>query len=491
MSIFLFITGVLCTFGGLWFTARTLQSLISARVALITIAVLFFGTNLFQLTISQDHPVHSFLFGLFAFFLWLNLQWSQSPKWKFLLLMILSLGLIGFLHPIALIVAVIPVLWGVHDPTSSREKWTRVLSARWQYLAFLAFMSLFIILCCYPWFTRAGHELYFDPGSLDNYIPVAPYLRVFLLSFKKGWFVYSPLMIFAIAGFYFLADRNRPVFFALFFSFLSYLFIAASWPAWWYGDSFGQRSMIEAYAILALPLGYLIGWLTEKRLAIKIPAFLIIGLLILLNLFQTWQYQRSIIHPSRMTSHYYAAVFGQLKVPGLAGRYLEPLPMAINDIFPGEASMALKQKISYDFETPIEYYESFRDTTHARNGRFGIRMEEGLRYSPGIRLKFKELTQKDKLFIRVRGYIYFTHPKYSAKVSLVATCYHKENTYKYRAIHCETSDAEPDRWNRITLDYETPPIIDTEDEVLIFFWYRGDREVFLDDLEISIYEPKE
>ena len=46
----------------------------------------------------------------------------------------------------------------------------------------------------------------------------------------------------------------------------------------------------------------------------------IIGLLIMLNLFQTWQFLHGIIHESRMTKAAYFAAFGKTKIPKLESK---------------------------------------------------------------------------------------------------------------------------------------------------------------------------
>src|SRR5262249_31399246 len=124
---------------------------------------------------------------------------------------------------------------------------------------------------------------------------------------------YTPTMMLAIVGFYFLFKHRSGLFWPVFIFFLLNLYVVSSWSCWWYAGSFGQRAMVDCYPLMLLPLGALL----EDLLPNKTANRLLLGglaLFTVLNLFQSWQYSAGIIDSSRMTGKYYARIFGKTSV---------------------------------------------------------------------------------------------------------------------------------------------------------------------------------
>jgi hypothetical protein len=150
-----------------------------------------------------------------------------------------------------------------------------------------------------------------------------PYTFKFLFSYKKGWLLYTPVMIFGISGFYFLFKANKNIWLSLFLFFILNLYVTSSWECWWYAASFSQRPMVETYAMMLFPMGYFLNWLSDNKKKWQGRVlFSCLFLLILLNIFQTWQFLNSIIDAERMTKEYYWAVFGKTSLQKNERQYL-------------------------------------------------------------------------------------------------------------------------------------------------------------------------
>jgi hypothetical protein len=121
-------------------------------------------------------------------------------------------------------------------------------------------------------------------------------------------------MLLSIAGFFFMNKESRvfrtPI---LIFTIVN-IYVVFSWGCWWYGGSFGLRAMIESYALLALPLGAFYTACIQSKKGMALLVFAILAFTTL-NLFQTWQYRKRIIHWDSMTKEAYWAVFGKQKAP--------------------------------------------------------------------------------------------------------------------------------------------------------------------------------
>jgi hypothetical protein len=108
-------------------------------------------------------------------------------------------------------------------------------------------------------------------------------------------------MAFALIGFYHLFRKRRELFWPVIVFTLVNMYIVFSWWSWWYGGGFGQRALIESYALLALPLTAFIARALEKRWFISLPFYMLAGWFIFLNIFQTRQYYWGSIHWEGMT----------------------------------------------------------------------------------------------------------------------------------------------------------------------------------------------
>ncbi|MEO6728770.1 MAG: hypothetical protein ABIM99_02500 [Candidatus Dojkabacteria bacterium] len=75
-----------------------------------------------------------------------------------------------------------------------------------------------------------------------------------LFSQYRGWLIYSPIFIFAIAGLVLLYKKNKLLSIAALVSIFSTIIVYGFWPSWWGGGSYGQRFMIFAVPFGAIGL---------------------------------------------------------------------------------------------------------------------------------------------------------------------------------------------------------------------------------------------
>ena len=286
---------------GIWIFRKLLLRFFSDQVTAITMVLIVLGTNYFQLTAFDGAMPHNVIFTLYAFVLWKTIQWHEKPGYKNAIILGIAIGLAILARPTSAVIVIVPLLWGIHDRESWKGKWQLIKGNYPQILIMILCLIIPPLLQMGYWKIHAGTFFYYSYEKGEKLNLLAPYVWQVLFSYKKGWLVYAPMMAFAITGFYFLADKNRGIFHSTFYFFLLNLFLVASWPTWWYGGSLGQRALMESYVILALPMGYFIQWLLEKKGLVKIPFYSVILFFLLLNLFQTWQYMNFIIDPSNMT----------------------------------------------------------------------------------------------------------------------------------------------------------------------------------------------
>ena len=111
-------------------------------VVAITLFLLVAGTNYFQLTAFDGAMPHNYLFTLFALIVWFTIRWHERPQWKYAIFLGLICGLATLVRPTAIIIVLVPLLWGVSTGAGWRKKISFTVSHLQQVLVAMAAMAL-------------------------------------------------------------------------------------------------------------------------------------------------------------------------------------------------------------------------------------------------------------------------------------------------------------------------------------------------------------
>jgi len=297
----------------LFFLRKILLKYFSERIAALTMFTIGAGTNLFfYVTYAAPMP-HGYNFALFILFIYYLIKWHKSINLTHTIVLGLIAGLITLIRPTNIIIVILIPLFGVNSMQSFKDLNNRLLK-HWAYVALmmLAFVIVWIPQFAY-WYYLSGKIFYFSYGEAGGkFFFNNPQFFNVLLSYRKGWYVYTPLMLLATLGIYNLFKQKNH--FALGTSIFLVLnvYIISSWWCWWYGGGFGMRPMIDSYGLMAIPLAALLhdaGRIKWLKAGITVVVFL----LILFNLFQIKQYRNQSIHYWWMNKEAYWTNFLKIK----------------------------------------------------------------------------------------------------------------------------------------------------------------------------------
>jgi len=485
---------MLYVFAGIYFLRKVLLEFFPDIVAAVVIIAIYFATNYFNQVVTGMAMPHVYLFTLYAAIIWLTIRWHQEPGMGKTVLLGIAMGLCILSRPSEIICLLIPALWGATSLWRMNGR-ANFLIRHWKHLLVVG-----IILICIGslqfayWKHTVGKFLYYsynNPGERFEFL--SPFITQTLFSFRKGWFIYTPIMLFSVMGIYFAFRYNKGIALPVLLFFVLNLYITASWSNWWYGDSFGQRALIQSYAVLALPMGYFYQWAISKMPSTRLTVLGLSIIFLFLNLFQTWQLQKGIIHPSRMSRPYYFATFFDTKYSvEKQDLLLVERPQTIHEHFKNHEYYSSRLLLFEDFETPGKLTDSLfirSKQRYARSGRFSYRFDSVNVYSPVYGASFSEITRQDHAWIRANLWVYPLHPVKENPGSLVVSFNHKSRKYKFRTANLEDLDLDLHKWNHIRLDYLTPEVRSKNDRLEVYYWHRGKHEIYIDDLMIEIFEP--
>lgn len=303
-------------FLGLWLMRRFMLAYFDDRTTALTLLLTGLATNWVQYVAVDGAQSHIYIFSLYALLLWWTKCWHERPSPGLAFGIGADIGLATICRPTEAIMLFIPLLWGTQDAASRREKWALVRAHR----THVAWAVLGGVLGVLPqliyWKYATGHFI-FDVGSKWYFL--SPWLRV-LFGFEKGWFVYTPVTVFFVLGFAFLKglpfQRSVWVFCGL------NLWIITAWADWRYGGSYSTRALVQSYPVFALGLAAFLQWVLSTRWR---PVVLVVSAyLILVNLFQVYQYNAGILRYDENSFEYYRSIYlnphAQPDVPPAGGR---------------------------------------------------------------------------------------------------------------------------------------------------------------------------
>jgi len=297
---------------GLFLLAKLLRKYFSPVAVSLTLLLVALGTNLWYYSAIEPGMTHVYNFTFFILFILTLNSWLKSPKVKLSIGLGLLCGIISLIRPSNTLIGLLFLLWGISSWDEFKER-ILLLLRRWDRLLIVA---LFAIAVWMPqiiyWKVQTGQFFYYTYGE-QGFFFANPHIIDGLFSFRKGWFIYTPIMLFAVAGIFYLPRYIKGLTLGISVFLVLNVYIIFSWWSWWYGGSFGARPMIDSYGILAIPLAAMIEQMLGMRKWIKISAISIMLVLFLHGVFQTFQYYYGSIHWDSMTKEAYFLSFGRMK----------------------------------------------------------------------------------------------------------------------------------------------------------------------------------
>ena len=279
---------------GLWFFGKWLMLYFPEKVATLTVAVIYAGSNMPYYTFVEPMS-HIYNFALVSMILYWTSKYLTAQKLKFVVGIGLASGLLVLIRPTNIIALTFPLLLLL---TSLRKLDRKPLLFHGLIATLLAF------LVCLPqliyWKYISGQWVYYSYSD-EGFFFTDPEIWKGVFSYRKGWLVYSPILFLTIPGFYFLFKQNKVFGVSSMITLFISLWVTFSWWCWWYGGGFGARALIEYLPFMALPIAALLLWLSKRPLLLKIPAGIIVAFLCFLSVFMNKQYKSGIIHYDSMT----------------------------------------------------------------------------------------------------------------------------------------------------------------------------------------------
>jgi hypothetical protein len=169
-------------------------------------------------------------------------------------------------------------------------------------------MMLAFLVVWIPQFIYNLHftgQLLFYSYTDEKFFFANPQIIDGLFSYRKGWLLYTPMMVIPLIGIFVSIFRKEKYSLAILIFTLVNIYVILSWWCWWYGGSFGQRSFVDSYGLMALPLALVLAEAARLKTVFYKAIVGLVFLIIVFNNFQTQKYLYGSIHFADMTKAAY------------------------------------------------------------------------------------------------------------------------------------------------------------------------------------------
>jgi len=278
----------------------------------------------------------------------------------------------------------------------------------------------------------------------------------------------------------FSKQHSRFWFFIGFISVLIYLL--SSWWNWYYGDSYGSRVMIDFYSIFVLLFAFL---LQKSNALIKGSVLIISTLLIVFNLFQSYQYYHNIMSHYDMNKEKYWYIFGKF------GEEYENRLGGNDDIAPYHKK-PMDTLFIIDNVKPSPFYRVSCDALlNSDSERQPVSTKvDGQQFPCTVSLAAPKLMEYRTLYVEMQCATLNNDAELN-DVYWTISIRSEYSPSHYYAFRINDTPQREKGFREDTYRFVLPMPQNTDDEVLISLWNKGQKHFQITSLRIKVFGIKE
>lgn len=475
---------------GCWFIYLILRRWYGRTHSLLATTLIFLGTNLFWFTLYQQGMAHVPLFFLYAVLVVFTVRLYEKSSWLNFLVLGFTAGFITVIRPTDVICLIIPAVYGVYNKETLRQ---RIVFLRTHIKRVLTAAVVFLLpiipqLLYWKWMT--GSYLFYSYGG-QSFNWNDPKIIEGLFYYSNGWIPYSPIMLFALAGF-FIYRYIKQWFWCLWVVFPLYVYIIYSWYCYNYINGLGSRPMIHIYPLLAIPLAAFLLWVwNRKAIVLKTAVALVCLFFVALNVSYSVQRSVGVMMSEESNFQYNAKMLFRTKL-----RYEDLVTFDIAEFQPDTAKIIkLKTLACLNFNDSTSEYH-IKDTITGA-GYFYKMTDEYIPYS--ITLKYKVAELSGAKWMKCSGrFMYPKYPEYFRHLLILSYMRNGEfvswkgckienkiNPHKHERQFLEQS--RPGEWGAVYFFARIPEDVKDDDDIKVELWNIGKLPMLLDDICIEAY----
>lgn len=293
---------------GLWCLRKILLLYFEDQTVMWTLLALGLGTHWMEYASITNGMNHTWLFTLLCLLILSTIRFYKHADWKATLGVGFSLGLAILTRPTEIIWVLIPLLWGMGH---IRERFLYIKTHWLKVISIIILCGVILSIQVIYWKYVSGEWIVYSYGD-QGFNWLHPKIWRGLMGVNIGWWIYTPLMLLAMAGWTSLYRKHRNIFWPALMVVGLAIYITLSWAHFEGGGGLGQRNLIQIYPLMAFPLAALIGWMVQS----PVTRWLWIGVLAVNVYYNGWwlhqAHKGGFFQAGQMTTPYFYHVVGRL-----------------------------------------------------------------------------------------------------------------------------------------------------------------------------------
>lgn len=451
---------------------------IAEHVQAVTILLLFFGTNLMHYTLSEPSMSHAFSFAMVALFLNQAHNIFHDQNRRAIIWTILALTMVVLIRPVnGVVILAVPLIAGSWSGFLQGLRFifsnVRMLVIGMSVFALLVFIQLLMYkMTVGKWVADSYAGEHLDLTNVHFYN--------LLFSWRKGWFIYTPVMIFAVIGIFFLRSWFERAWAFLFL--LVNIWVIASWQLWTYGGSLGMRPMIDSYAVMAIPLAFFLQRTLVKRVWIGVAPLL--AFVTVLNLVQHYQFRIGILPYDGMTKERYVKLF--FRTNHLLSCIYDPGSIHTHTL-PGYTKRVavFKRTFEEEHQDHLGYWGVTPEK--AFSGKHAVKLDTA-KVTAGLCVPFKDAVPDSvlpKTWVVVKAKVFLVDDRVTPKMAVSFRSGGQEYNFQAEPLFFEVD--ETGSWQDYEYAIEMPEPPGPDGEMCIFLLHDDHSVAYADDMQIEFW----
>lgn len=264
------------------------------------------GNSVLHYTTYDAYLSHAFSLSLMIGLVYYILQFEQTPKKTYAVLIGVLFGLITLVRPFNIIAIIcLPILF------SQAKQLTGFIKTVFPYTLYILIPFAFTLSVQFViWKLQTGSFYVYSYGN-ESFIWGTHDILFALFSYQRGFFIYNPIWLIAMIFYLFHFKKISFSLISMIGAFGILIFLLSSWHQKFYGLSLGYRPLLEYQIFLLFPFLQL---MIQQKINLRYTAFIlpiISGLCIWYSITLTFQYQQNILNWAGPNKSEFWEIFGK------------------------------------------------------------------------------------------------------------------------------------------------------------------------------------
>jgi hypothetical protein len=453
---------------GFVFLKKFLDNYVKTWISFFTVFILFFSTNLFYYSVSDPFMSHVYSFSLFAVLLYLFKKIIKEKKASIFERIALAVvtALIILIRPLNILFIGFVFLIELKSFNEFITRLRFFLQAKIFIFFVIAFTIIFTPQFLY-WHFLSGNFIYYSYENEGFINRLSPKILEVLFSTNNGLFTYTPIYLIVIISAFAVVFRKNLFGSLVLILFLILTYFCASWHAWHFGCSFGQRSYVEYSAFFIIPLAILLEHLFNIRK--KILSYLIVVFFLSASYINI-----------RLVYGYDTCFYGSTWDWKEFKNYFDRTKMF------GFTSNSYTFFTSFDEDYEVKYYSSnnsVQDTVIAYSLPNISKIDSEHKHSAGFSGKLRTIGHRQINRVDIE---FYTLSNNLDSINLVCSVDSADIIQIYNAVSLKTLADESKEWKKISYSFELQKEINRDFFLKIYIWNQSIRnEALIDNFKIK------